>query len=127
MKIQDNAGLGNQLLHDERNTEEVIAFEPTYARVVSRAYLMNTQNTNADWVKVRARFTRAGLKRTSALPDDEDEAAEETELLDDMESEEALNGSATRNKKCPFIWFSFMLPSGRPVPNKDGPAAVGQV
>ena len=67
------------------------------------------------------------MKKTSALADDEDEAAEETQLWNVMESEEALNGSATRTKKCPFIWFSFMLSSGRPVPNRDGPAAVGQV
>ena len=102
-------------------------FEWTYARVISRAYLMNAQNTNADWVKVRGWFSRAGLKKTSALADDEEEADKEKQLLDDMESEEALNGSATRTKKCPFIWFSFMLSSGCPVPNKDAPAAAGQV
>ena len=44
-----------------------------------------------------------------------------------MESVEALSGSATRNKKGPFIWFNFMPPSGRPTPSRDGPITVGQV
>ena len=45
-------------------------FDWTYARVLSRAHLMNPQN--ADWVKVREWFSRANLKRISALADDEE-------------------------------------------------------
>ena len=63
-------------------------FQWTYARVISRAHLMNIQNTNADWVKVREWFSRANLKRLSALVDDEEEGDKEKQLLDDMESEE---------------------------------------
>ena len=87
-------------------------FEWTYVRVISRAYLMDAQNTNKDWAEVRRWFSRAELKKISALAEVEVGAAEETQLWNMMESEEALNGSATRNKKCPFIWFSFMLASG---------------
>ena len=61
------------------------------------------------------------------MADDKEEGDKEKQLLDDMESEEVLNGSPTRTKTCPFIWFSFMLASGRSVPSKDAPAAAGQV
>ena len=38
-------------------------FDWTYARVVSRAYFMDPQNTFADWVKVREWFSKAELKK----------------------------------------------------------------
>ena len=95
------------------------SFDWTYARVISRDYLMDPQNTNRDWVEVRKWFSGAELKKVSALAEIEVGTAEETRLLDAM-SVEAPSGSATRNKKCPFIWFSFMLQSGRSVPSKLG-------
>ena len=39
---------------------------------------MAPQNVNTDWAKVRAKFTRAEVKKMSALPDDDEETAEET-------------------------------------------------
>ena len=84
-------------------------FDWTYAKVVTRAHVMDPENTNVDWVRVKAYFSRAQLKRISTLDNDEEEGEKERQLLDDMESEEALKGSATRDKKCPFLWFNFML------------------
>ena len=59
-------------------------FETTYAQVISRAHLMAPQNVNTDWVKIRAMFTRAAVKKMSALPDDDEETAKETRLLNEM-------------------------------------------
>ena len=102
-------------------------FETTYAQVISRAHLMAHQNMNTDWVKIRAKFTRGAVKKMSALPDDDEETAEETRLLNEMDLEEALKGSEMRDKKCPFFWYNFMLAAGRPVIAKDAPAAPEQV
>ena len=63
----------------------------------------------------------------SALPDDDEETAEETRLLNEMDLEEALNGSETRDKKCPFFFFNFMRAARRPIITKDSPATPEQV
>ena len=88
---------------------------------------MDPENTNAEWVKVKEWFSRVELKRISTLDDDEDEGDKEKQLLDNMESAEVLNGSPTQTKTCPFVWFNFLLASGRNVPSKDAPVAAGQV
>ena len=52
--------------------------------------------------------------------DDEDEATDlGRRLLSDMELDEALSGTATRNKKCPFFFLSFMMTAGRPKISTD--------
>ena len=75
-------------------------FEMTFAQVTSRAHL-GAQNGDTDWGKIKAKFTRGEVRKMSALNDEDEETALERRLLDEMELNEALVGTETRDKIAP--------------------------
>ena len=93
-------------------------FEMTFAQVTSRAHLV-AQNGDTDWGKIKTKFTQGEVRKMSALNNEDEATALGRRLLDEMELNEALAGTATRDKKCPFFFFNFMMAAGRPVISAD--------
>ena len=78
------------------------------------------QNGDKDWGKIKTRFTQGEVRKMSALNNEDEATALGRRLLDKMELNEALAGTARRDKKCPFFFFNFMMAARRPALSADG-------
>ena len=93
-------------------------FDMTFTHVTSRAHL-EAQNGDSDWGKIKTKFTQGEVRKMSALNNEDEATAQGRRLLDKMELNEALAGTATRDKKCPFFFLNFMMSAGWPTISTD--------